>query len=146
MNWANSFFQKVPETLSTDGRTDRRTDRHRGESNIAPFYVRWSGGIIIANYTQMYYGKEIPWYWCINVMLVIHMSIRSHSKCGLRALKIAEFADNKTPDSKVHGANMGSTWVLSAPDAQWANGGGGLQSPTSQHGGHQNRRTRQGLV
>ena len=29
---------------------------------------------------------------------------------------------------------------------QWANGGGGLQSPTSQHGGHQNRRTRQGLV
>ena len=30
--------------------------------------------------------------------------------------------------------------------AQWANGGGGLQSPTSQHGGHQNRRTRQGLV
>ena len=30
--------------------------------------------------------------------------------------------------------------------SQWANGGGGLQSPTSQHGGHQNRRTRQGLV
>ena len=30
--------------------------------------------------------------------------------------------------------------------SQWANGGGGLQSPTSQHGDHQNRRTRQGLV
>ena len=32
------------------------------------------------------------------------------------------------------------------PHSQWANGGGGLQSPTSQHGDHQNRRTRQGLV
>ena len=26
MNWANSFFQNDPETLSTDGGTDRRTD------------------------------------------------------------------------------------------------------------------------
>ena len=26
MNWANSFILKVPETLSTEGRTDGRTD------------------------------------------------------------------------------------------------------------------------
>ena len=50
MNWANSFFfQKVPETLSTDGRTDRRTDRHRGESSKPPVHLRWSGGITTYN-------------------------------------------------------------------------------------------------
>ena len=38
------------------------------------------------------------------------------------------------------------SWVLQVIKAQWANGGGGLQSATSQHGGHQNRRTRQRLV
>ena len=38
------------------------------------------------------------------------------------------------------------SWVLQMIKAQWANGGGGLQSATSQHGGHQNRRTRQRLV
>ena len=32
MNWANSFFQKVPETLSTDGRTDGQT------SGVNPVY------------------------------------------------------------------------------------------------------------
>ena len=37
-------------------------------------------------------------------------------------------------------------WQTVARNSQWANGGGGLQSPTSQHGGHQNRRTMQGLV
>ena len=26
------------------------------------------------------------------------------------------YSANKYPDSKVHGANMGPTWVLSAPD------------------------------
>ena len=31
-NWANSFFQKVPETFSSRGRMDERTDRHRSES------------------------------------------------------------------------------------------------------------------
>ena len=31
--------------MSTDGRTDRRTDKHQGESSIPPFHLRWSGGI-----------------------------------------------------------------------------------------------------
>ena len=40
-----------------------------------------------------------------------------------------------------------SPWDKSlSPKAQWANGGGGLLSPTYQHGGYQKRRTRQGLV
>ena len=70
MNWANSFFKKFRKPcLQTDGRTDGwtsfsmnkpttwcksgrvslvngRTDRHRGESSIPPFHLRWSKGII----------------------------------------------------------------------------------------------------
>ena len=38
INWANSFFKKFRK------RTDRRTDRHRGESSMPPFHLRWSGG------------------------------------------------------------------------------------------------------
>ena len=48
MNWANSFREKLRKPcLQTDGRTDRRTDRHQGESSIPPFHLRWSGGITI---------------------------------------------------------------------------------------------------
>ena len=40
MNWANSFFKKFRKPcLQTNGRTDRRTDRHRGESSIPPFHL-----------------------------------------------------------------------------------------------------------
>ena len=46
MNWADSFFKKFRKPfLETDGWTNRRTDRHRGESRISPFHLRWSGGI-----------------------------------------------------------------------------------------------------
>ena len=46
----------------------------------------------------------------------------------------------------LHLTHWGRNLKKNPPFSQWANGGGGLQSPTSQHGGHQNRRTRQGLV
>ena len=47
MNWAYTFFKKFRKPcLQTDWRTDTRTDRHRGESSIPPFHLRWSGGII----------------------------------------------------------------------------------------------------
>ena len=50
MNWANIFFKKFrkPSCLQTDG----RTDRHRGESSIPPFHLRWIGGIITLKWAQ----------------------------------------------------------------------------------------------
>ena len=36
--------------------------------------------------------------------------------CSLQQQSIKSEAYNNNPDSKVHGANMGPTWVLSAPD------------------------------
>ena len=33
-----------------------------------------------------------------------------------KSCEIANLQDMSYPDSKVHGANMGPTWVLSAPD------------------------------
>ena len=44
MNWANSFLKKYqkPSCLQTDG----WMDRHRGESSIPQFHLRWSGGIM----------------------------------------------------------------------------------------------------
>ena len=48
MNWANIFFKKFRKPcLQTDGRTYGWTDRHRGESSIPPFHLRWSEGIKI---------------------------------------------------------------------------------------------------
>ena len=35
-------------------------------------------------------------------------------QAGLRSYNV--ILDNSNPDSKVHGANMGPTWILSAPD------------------------------
>ena len=41
-------------------------------------------------------------------------SLRCICKCHL--WHIGNFCQDSIPDSKVHGANMGLTWVLSAPD------------------------------
>ena len=46
----------------------------------------------------------------------------------------------------VAGSHFCNVTTNASPVTQRARGGGGLQSPTSQHGSHQNRRTRQGLV
>ena len=63
------FFKKFQKPcLQTDGRTYRRTDRHRGESSIPQFHLRWSGGIIrITSYSrrkymllQMGHDNKIP--------------------------------------------------------------------------------------
>ena len=60
MNWANSFFKHFRKAcLQMDGRTDRRTDRHRGESTIPPFHLQWSGGIIKAGIS--YYISGFMW-------------------------------------------------------------------------------------
>ena len=52
MKWIESIvFSKSSGNLVVYRRTDRRTDRYRGESSIPPFHLRWSG-VIIRNHTD----------------------------------------------------------------------------------------------
>ena len=46
MNWANSFFQKVPETLSTDGRTDGQTSGWIQYTPLPPLVERGYNQVI----------------------------------------------------------------------------------------------------
>ena len=59
--------------------------------------------------------------YCINVSNVIAVLLDVHHQYEQCHSYMCPFmysinVDNVTPDSKVHGANMGPTWVLSAPD------------------------------
>ena len=57
-----------------------------------------------------------------SIMITVYDNITLHFKyeeCSVHATDILIFfSDDKCiiPDSKIHGANMGPTWVLSAPD------------------------------
>ena len=71
MNWANSFYFKKfrKPCLQTDGRTDKRTDRHRGESSIPLFHLWCSWGIMM------------HWLWVYaNIVLCTHNNAR-HNIC-----------------------------------------------------------------
>ena len=67
--------------------------------------------------------------------MVTHSNFYNESESGLNG-----YWDY--PDSKVHGANMGSTWVLSAPDGHHVGplnhavsvGCGKVKTPTQNHG------------
>ena len=78
MNWANSFFKKFRKPcLQTDGPTDRRTERHRGDSSIPPFHLRWSGGIMrvvkyyVQNKALFETWKSGTGKWSITILLGI---------------------------------------------------------------------------
>ena len=52
-----------------------------------------------------------------NIFKSISTSLGRHACCGIRWLRKTWVAFFRCyPDSKAHGANMGLTWVLSAPD------------------------------
>ena len=80
----------------TDGQTDGRTDG-QGDTSKPPYQLRWSGG----------YKKQLIANSQKNQLDIIarchYSSFHSHFQIN-------------TPDSKVHGANMGPIWVLLTPD------------------------------
>ena len=56
-------------------------------------------------------------YWCNHFNLLVPRKSHFHIKKNcVQALLLTLHKSRCTPDSKVHGANMGPTWVLSAPD------------------------------
>ena len=62
------------------------------------FFVSWSDNFIISSCLLVYLGKE-----CM-------------AKASFDISYLSFRIGNNIPDSKAHWANMGSTWVLSAPD------------------------------
>ena len=54
------------------------------------------------------------WYVHLITEQTLYMLPILYDSHKSRALN--QIIDKNTPDSKVHGANMGSIWVLSAPD------------------------------
>ena len=64
MNWANSFLKKFRKPcLQTDGRMDRRTDRHRGESSIPPFHLQWYNDILLIKIQVLDLTRQIWGIW-----------------------------------------------------------------------------------
>ena len=53
-------------------------------------------------------GKIFPVTLCLYEMIYEYNCIEHHS--------FGSLLERRIPDSKIHGANMGPTWVLSAPD------------------------------
>ena len=56
------------------------------------------------------YGKDI-----FRLQAMIHTRVTDIAR-QVKAYKLLFFLVNSIPDSKAHGANMGTTWVLSVPD------------------------------
>ena len=57
------------------------------------------------------------WQQTIQLSIFFSIFIGAHSKTEASALGLAESTAGRVgPDSKIHGAKMGPTWVLSTPD------------------------------
>ena len=107
--------------LSTDGQTDRLTDG-QGDTNIPPFQLRWSGGIIstiLCSTVEPKISIFMEWWYNFDQDRQLFPYLCTYIR--IRTLKIHTpklgfvWIFQSIPDSRVHGANMGPIWVLSAP-------------------------------
>ena len=109
---------------------------------IPPGHFTWTYGCI--HYTYYISIWDIPhhwslckgynqwrWEWNLNIM---HYNDFTILILGILAHPVKQIILQNTPDSKVHAANMGPTWVLSAPDGPHV----GLvnQGSWGKHGAH----------
>ena len=72
--------------------------------------IHWDGN---KSYSQSTWGSDSQATWHQDRILIIMKYRVIQESCSEHQ---AVFFHESFPDSKVHGANMGSTWVLSAPD------------------------------
>ena len=96
--------------------------------NIALFYqvLLYSLFFHRHNLHAFYYNNDSNFQYDINLsstsvaLLLWNRKIYGFIASEVRVSVKYNCKGNRIPDSKVHGANMGSTWVLSAPDGPHA--------------------------
>ena len=87
-------------------------------------HAMWSFDISFVVSLKKLFNKQLSWEWfqipwcsCDITMRVIRwLLVQERRNSITNALELHLSCTKTIPDSKVHGANMGPTWVLSAPD------------------------------